>query len=33
MPEVTADGEHFAAYGYSAHHAMQRRRVYARGDR
>ena len=33
MPEVQADGEHFAAYGYNTHHAMQRHRVYARGDR
>ena len=32
MPEVQADSEHFAAYGYNTHHAMQRRRVYARGD-
>ena len=33
LPEVLADGEQFAAYGYNTHHAMQRRQVYARGDR
>jgi len=33
MPAVMADGEQFAPFGHSTHHAMQRQRVYTRGHR